>query len=455
MTPEERIEAFIADWHEAWTATAPLFDRTSADRRGGEVSIDEMFGAWQERLAGVAARHGDATFTLSSGSFSGHAEHAPGEYDVLDSSVTGPGRHRVITLRHGDPYGYRHRTFDLIQTGGDWRIASLVLTMTHPTAPIVEEPERSALTSSPSRAAELTPLEPGDPRDFAPLFAAGRPVRLDEQPSDIEVRDLGTVNLQSGAIVVADIGYLAHGTASLARSVPPGEYPVQVAIAFDRIAAVRVRFGAEPAQWRRASRSGGGDSVVSVDAGNVAIMDASAVAEVTEVDVEQIIAQFATLDRPPAFVQALAGHAQAVALVESGYGDGGYPVYWGLDADGRVAELLVDFLVLSEELQTRFDIPWQTGPAASTALDSRGVQVIVEEGAASGFMRRRREYLIRIRGASPERLAVVDEQGQRLVEFTDAQPHGDSEWVYRWTEASRPPHGSALRLTLPAGYRLI
>ena len=35
-------------------------------------------------------------------------------------------------------------------------------------------------------------------------------------------------------------------------------------------------------------------------------------------------------------------------IASSGYGDGAYPVYWGVDASGNPAVLLVDMLVLSE-----------------------------------------------------------------------------------------------------------
>jgi hypothetical protein len=36
-------------------------------------------------------------------------------------------------------------------------------------------------------------------------------------------------------------------------------------------------------------------------------------------------------------------------VVDSGWGDGGYPVYWGIDASGKPAVLLVDFRLLADE----------------------------------------------------------------------------------------------------------
>jgi hypothetical protein len=36
-----------------------------------------------------------------------------------------------------------------------------------------------------------------------------------------------------------------------------------------------------------------------------------------------------------------------ILVADSGYGDGSYPAYWGLDAEGRTAQLVIDFLILT------------------------------------------------------------------------------------------------------------
>jgi hypothetical protein len=45
-------------------------------------------------------------------------------------------------------------------------------------------------------------------------------------------------------------------------------------------------------------------------------------------------------------------------VVSSGHGDGAYPCYWGLDAQGKPVSLVVDFLVLAEFLKDRCKLPW-------------------------------------------------------------------------------------------------
>ncbi|HVY45567.1 MAG TPA: DUF4241 domain-containing protein [Minicystis sp.] len=52
-------------------------------------------------------------------------------------------------------------------------------------------------------------------------------------------------------------------------------------------------------------------------------------------------------ERPNAHVFSLREGAPDSAVSSSGYGDGSYPVYWGIGAEGELVELVVDFLVLA------------------------------------------------------------------------------------------------------------
>ena len=44
-------------------------------------------------------------------------------------------------------------------------------------------------------------------------------------------------------------------------------------------------------------------------------------------------------------VFSIAGGPDDAVMVQAGYGDGVYPVYWGVAKDGTITDLLVDFLV--------------------------------------------------------------------------------------------------------------
>ena len=44
-------------------------------------------------------------------------------------------------------------------------------------------------------------------------------------------------------------------------------------------------------------------------------------------------------------VHLRAGGPDDAVMVQAGYGDGAYPVYWGVANDGTITDLVVDFLV--------------------------------------------------------------------------------------------------------------
>jgi hypothetical protein len=168
------------------------------------------------------------------------------------------------------------------------------------------------------------------------------------------VEHVGTLELRSGVLVVRDFGYEPYDLPVIARSVKAGRYAVDIVRAFDRVAAVRVRLSDEPvAAWHPAVDSEGGH-VIGVDAANVAICDAAAFAAMNARKREPLYAQVVDPDgsgryemRPATFV-ALTGENDGV-VVESGWGDGAYPAYFGVDASGAPAIFMVDFLVLGEE----------------------------------------------------------------------------------------------------------
>jgi hypothetical protein len=130
--------------------------------------------------------------------------------------------------------------------------------------------------------------------------------------------------------------------------VRPGTYPAEVAVAFERNVAMRVRFADHKiARWHPADMGTGGH-VVGVDAGNVAILDVAAIMTVKARDKDRAFDLYVHASvRPHAQMLSLATTHDAV-IADTAWGDGGYPVYWGVDADKKPVMLLVDFLLLSQ-----------------------------------------------------------------------------------------------------------
>ncbi|WHO73862.1 DUF4241 domain-containing protein [Rhizobium sp. BT03] len=180
---------------------------------------------------------------------------------------------------------------------------------------------------------------------------------------------MGNVELTSGRIVAAD-PLAQPDRPALARTVAPGDYPVTLYQAFGRIAAASMRFGeGKPDHWELAVVPGQDVATLKdgeifgypVDAGLGCYMDADtleligereaqAQAQKPDADVnyyDDVLA--ADLDANKghyALHRPVAGKRGNVAVFWSGWGDGFYPVFWGLDRDGRALVLLTDFNVV-------------------------------------------------------------------------------------------------------------
>ncbi|MDF0660583.1 MULTISPECIES: DUF4241 domain-containing protein [unclassified Rhizobium] len=185
----------------------------------------------------------------------------------------------------------------------------------------------------------------------------------------IGVIHMGNVELTSGRIVAAD-PLAQPDRPALARTVAPGEYPVTLYQAFGRIAAASMRFAeGKLDHWELAVLPGQDVATLKdgeifgypVDAGLGCYMDADtleligereaqAQAQKPDADVnyyDDVLA--ADLDANKgryALHRPITGKKGSVAVFWSGWGDGFYPVFWGLDRDGRALVLLTDFNVV-------------------------------------------------------------------------------------------------------------
>ncbi|MGM4982630.1 MULTISPECIES: DUF4241 domain-containing protein [Rhizobium] len=196
--------------------------------------------------------------------------------------------------------------------------------------------------------------------DLASLSDAGLAAR------SITVLRIGNVELTSGRIVASD-PLVGPGRPALVRTVPPGDYPVTLYEAFGRIAAGSIRFAeGKPVRWELALIPGQDINALKgeeffgypVDAGLGCYMDADTYALIQERE-KQVRAAKSSSDinyyddvlAPEleankdkyAMHRPVAGERGNVAIFWSGWGDGFYPVFWGLDAGGRPLVLFTDF----------------------------------------------------------------------------------------------------------------
>lgn len=445
MGPEQRVVAFIADWYEQWQQTAPLFDRTAET----QAEVTDAFDIWGERLAAVRQRHGTDTLDPGGRSFGSQPEHRPGAEEIQQTEQSEPGRARIVTRSGaGMLYPGSFQIYQLSQINQDWRIDRIIHTSSDPGDLFVPAAERGDLLAAISAEGPWQPLPPGEPADFALHFVDGREVEVDGETDQIRVREVGRLRVDSGGLVVGDLGYTARELRPLHRAIAAGEYPVEVAIVADHVAAARLRLGRPAVTWYAAMSAHRHGHVIGVDAGNVAFIDLGALTEVTVGEKEEVFAEYASLPTAPAVMVAdLAGHPSAVAIVESGYGDGGYPVVWGVADDGTPAEVVVDFGVLVAETVSEVECAWRIGRLAEPDLAANGIDVEITEARSGGLFHRRREYTVLVSGAEPTSAAVLGPDGQILIEFDEPVRTSDGRAAYRWFDAPRALEGARLRLS--------
>ncbi|OYW54832.1 MAG: hypothetical protein B7Y80_11055 [Hyphomicrobium sp. 32-62-53] len=232
----------------------------------------------------------------------------------------------------------------------------------------------TALGAAPARAAE--PLHaPYFTRAFSPDFVASADDSLPgEKPRPVKVyfrvTDLAKLKVISGKIVAAD-PFVSTDQQPLALDVPPGEYPVRLAILEGSMGRGRVAFArvditerpvvrwesAKPVDMQRDAENPDGTWGVTVDSGVAAYFDQDAGRATSEAVAADETFFDSWLERGQnagykdkgasgAFrLAADVGPGNVVAF-DTGWGEGAYTVYAGYDADQKLAALLMDFDIL-------------------------------------------------------------------------------------------------------------
>lgn len=164
---------------------------------------------------------------------------------------------------------------------------------------------------------------------------------------------VGELELPTGEIIACDPLITGLERPVFSRKVRPGRYPVTVLEAQGRVAAAVLRFGPGlPVRWELATfaRDGGVSSWKSgfiVDDAVASFMDKSILTLISDpeeladylADVAWSLDRFG-MDNP------VDGNPFNVVMFDTGWGDGNYSSFWGLDAAGEPLVLMTDFEVL-------------------------------------------------------------------------------------------------------------
>jgi len=340
---EKRVQGFLSDFDINWRRAAPAFEAEVP----GSGSRD-AFETWVALMEAVLEEHFTADTTESFRSFSQPPEHGVAAERIVRTEVVGETAY-VLTDCFATSLDMFHE-FTLVREGAGWRIRSIAQHFGDPTQPSASP---TAIQEALARTAADAPWDPM-PDEQARLDEnrnfTDREVTMPEEEETTEARvvEVGTLVTRSGALAVIDFGYDNDWAKPLARTVPPGSYPVDRVTGFGLNAALRVRFTDRvPVTWHPATRPDQGN-VIGVDAGCVCIVDYPAYAQMTPRAKAAVYDDSLRAPHPVVLDVPLGADEVGIAA-DSGHGDGSYPVLWGVDADGVVAQLVVDFLVLVTE----------------------------------------------------------------------------------------------------------
>ncbi len=221
---------------------------------------------------------------------------------------------------------------------------------------------------APDGAAEASLPPAMDVADLYPLFGEPGRAMSAGRSVDLSVAKVGDLVLPSGRVVAADAFAVGTGVAPFTRTLPPGRLPVLVLRAGPPggpgwVAAAMIRAGSgDPVRWEPALVPGqdpaklGPDEFYGygVDSGTGGFWSA----EAGTLDegafrafgdrLLDALGQTEEAYRDAAEVMIDPTSGLNVVAFSSGWGDGSYPTWFGLDAAGQPVVVLTSFDVLDE-----------------------------------------------------------------------------------------------------------
>lgn len=240
-------------------------------------------------------------------------------------------------------------------------------------------------------------MKPFGRTDFERAFRPGE-IFMDSQAGEMIARQhsVGRLILPSGNIIACDPSYLRHhdDLTPFTRTVAPGAYPVIIALvdySIDNatqsslITCARIDFTSEkPNKWELAVVPGQDLSTLplgrsfgfGVDCGMGCFLDEETRKEIAELSNFDAIGH--QLTRPCANITLNGLTGANLIAFHSGYGDGEYSSYWGLDEEGTLCCLVTDFEVLVENVEdeAQFTIPaWKEAALIHPDFDHIGMTV--------------------------------------------------------------------------------
>ncbi len=200
-----------------------------------------------------------------------------------------------------------------------------------------------------------------DASSFRDLLDKDLSAKYEGKRIGFDAYNIGDLELTTGKIIACD-GFIP-GSLPFQTVVPPGRYPVLIAIARlgddERIAFARVQFAERSvARWSMALYQGQDPSALKpdqvscypVDSGIGSFIEEAALPELEKVmdndGFHRILDEMKKVHRHTRDWARINTRSGGAALFSSGFGDGRYVSYFGYDTEGKPVALITDFEVI-------------------------------------------------------------------------------------------------------------
>ncbi|MFT0213428.1 DUF4241 domain-containing protein [Pseudomonas sp. F1_0610] len=341
-TPEQRVNAYITHWYKQWSKVQ--------DEMGDNVDFDY----WGALIAEVDDLHFvEGSDSGTSRSFGFKADFDPHLAKITECEIQGESA-QVFTETYDETlkttdYHVWELTFNAEQ---GWRISTILELLRPPKSLAINPKEHVSILAMSHPDAPFLAREDHIDLNENTLFQNDRkiniPNMLSAQSKGLTVlKELGRLQVATGVLGILDFAYDIYNFQPLHRKVKAGNYPVQAVMIYNRVAGVRIRFNPQeqPVKWY-AANTAKGNGVYGVDAGNLAIFDVNSLLKLRCLQKEQIFTDWCNLAQPQLVSLAVTNDC---LITPSGFGDGAYPAFWGVNAKDEIVSLYIDFMILVEE----------------------------------------------------------------------------------------------------------
>ena len=337
-SPEDRVKAFISHWYAQWSK--------ARKKMGKDVDFDY----WGSLVSDVDEAH----FVVESNSgsknsFGSQADYDPNVERVTECDIQDNAASVFTEIYEKALNSSKYHVYDLkFNTDKGWKIAAISTLFHPPKSPVIDADKHAAILSLCVSDAPFKGKEDNLNLNENTLFQAGRNIKtphLDEGVAQVE--RVGIIRVTSGILGIMDFSYDIYNFEPLQRKVKPGKYPVETITLHNRVAGIRIKFDdhEQSVKWY-AANTPSGNGVYGVDAGNLAIFDVENLMSLSRIKKERIFNEWCLSGKPQ--LVSMTGNDDCV-ISTSGFGDGAYPAFWGVNRRGEVASLYIDFMILVRE----------------------------------------------------------------------------------------------------------